>query len=132
MVFWFFAFLSMAQTNYLHRRQEKLKFQLLNTEKNQKLSQLAYLNSQLDTHFLFNALTGIRYLVTHTPSTARSSLDAFSDLLRFAIESSKETKTQLNNEISFTHDYLKLRQLERDKPLNYSICLLYTSPSPRD
>jgi len=73
-------------------------------------SQLAALNSQLQPHFLFNALHTVSSLVHVDPDAADRALDELGRLLRYALRQSNEDVT-LRQEWEFTREYLAFEAL---------------------
>jgi LytS/YehU family sensor histidine kinase len=73
-------------------------------------SQLASLNTQLQPHFLFNALHTVSALVHVDPDRADRALDELGHLLRYALRQSGED-VALRQEWEFTRDYLAFEAL---------------------
>jgi hypothetical protein len=73
-------------------------------------AQLAALNSQLQPHFLFNALHTVSALVHVDPDRADRALDDLGHLLRYALRQSGDEVT-LRQEWEFTRDYLAFEAL---------------------
>ena len=77
-----------------------------------KLSELRMqgLKNQLEPHFLFNALNSISALVrTKDSRNAQIALHRLSELLRYAVNSSRERLVTLAAEKKFVEDYLELQ-----------------------
>jgi hypothetical protein len=73
-------------------------------------AQLAALNTQLQPHFLFNALHTVSALVHVDPDRADRALDDLGHLLRYALRQASEDVT-LRQEWEFTRDYLAFEAL---------------------
>jgi len=86
-------------------RREKAAREKLNLE-------LGYIRSQLNPHFIFNALNSIQGLVnTHQPEAANRYLSDFGMLLRDSLARSDKDTTPLEQEIRILDTYLLLEQL---------------------
>ncbi|MGW8316281.1 MAG: histidine kinase [Bacteroidales bacterium] len=86
------------------RRQELLKKQLN--------SELKAIRSQLNPHFLFNALNSIQNFINKSDAkTANQHLTKFSLLMRRIIELSEKDSITLKEELDFNKTYVELEQL---------------------
>lgn len=74
-------------------------------------AELRALRSQLEPHFLFNALNGISALVGQDPERARRMLVRLSELLRLALERRDAALAPLARDLEFAARYLELQQL---------------------
>lgn len=73
-------------------------------------SQLAALRSQLNPHFLFNALHTVVHLIPKEPARAAHAAEQLAGLLRSTLEDEQELVT-LGEEWSFIERYLQLESL---------------------
>jgi hypothetical protein len=73
-------------------------------------AQLAYLETQLQPHFLFNSLGAVLELAHESPSTAARMLRQLADLLRFAVHGRGQTVT-LAKELDALEPYLEIQRL---------------------
>jgi hypothetical protein len=108
-LFLFFGGISVALkvTQRLYRSEEEKK----ELERQKSVSELLWLKSQLNPHFLFNTLNNIYSLVSVCPDDARSSISQLSDMLRYVLYDSSEELVSLNDEISFVRNYVKLMEI---------------------
>jgi signal transduction histidine kinase len=90
-----------AQRNAAQRRAEAAELALARAE-------LRALRAQINPHFLFNALTTIRYFVRTDADVARRLLLNLSQVLQSALHS--EQFISLQDEITFVKAYLSLEQ----------------------
>lgn len=72
------------------------------------VSQLQVLNSQLNPHFLFNAINDIRALILAQPAQARDSLAELADMLRYSLQPNHQDKVAVSEELSNAEHYLNL------------------------
>lgn len=84
-------------------------------EKEKLEAELKLLKSQLNPHFLFNALNNIYFLIKKDPNTAAEALAGFSDLLRFQLYQANNKFVALDQEIDYLKQYIKLAQLRKDE-----------------
>ena len=73
-------------------------------------ARLGALQTQLNPHFLFNALNAISAHVERTPRTARRMLEQLGDLLRLSLSHSEDQEISLAEEIEFIDKYIGLQQ----------------------
>jgi len=86
--------------------QEKLK-----AENTARTAELELLKTQLNPHFLFNALNSIKALVSIDPEQSRDAIVKLSELLRFTLQYNKEQEIPLHEEIEEVKKYLELEEL---------------------
>ena len=78
---------------------------------------------------LINALLGDHYLVSSpNPTTAATTEISYGHDSQITLK----TNTQLLNELNQLLEYQNVSFNSLEKFMNSNICLLYTSPSPRD
>jgi sensor histidine kinase YesM len=86
----------------------------LNTERlerNFAEAQLAILRTQLDPHFLFNALNTISAQVEHEPRLARQMIEHLGDLLRLSLSTCNRSEVELVEELTFVDHYLAIQKI---------------------
>lgn len=88
-----------------------------------KSAELELLKTQLNPHFLFNALNSIKALVLIDQEKARDAIIKLSELLRFTLNYEKAPLIALNEEINEVIKYLELEQIRFGKRLEVKIVL---------
>lgn len=89
--------------------------------------QLAALRSQMNPHFIFNALNSIKkFVLSNDAENADIYLGKFSRLIRSILNNTREANISLEKEIEMLSLYLELEKLRFGKKLNYCI---YLDPS---
>lgn len=83
-------------------------------------AELRALRSQINPHFLFNALTTIGYLIKAAPETALETLMKLTQLLRRVLNSSEEFST-LGSEIKLIESYLEIEKARFEDRLSIEI-----------
>jgi ligand-binding sensor domain-containing protein len=86
------------------------------------LSQLENLRSQMNPHFIFNALNSIQeYIVLNEKELASSFLVKFSRLIRIYLEQSRESEVTLKQELNALNIYLELEKNRFEDILDYKV-----------
>lgn len=80
-------------------------------------NQLANLRSQLNPHFMFNALNSIRGLIGEDPDRAQRSITQLSAILRNAMATVKRRTVPLGEEIDMVRAYLALESMRFEERL---------------
>ena len=88
--------------------------------------ELTGLRNQINPHFLFNMLNGIKALVRTDQEKAVTIIMKLSEFLRYQLYENNEEKILLKSEINFLTNFLDLEKLRRDN------LLIYISPSKDD
>lgn len=101
--------------------QLKAKNQQLVIEK--KISELIYLKSQTNPHFLFNTLNNIYLLTRDKSDLASKTVLRLSDILRYMLYETESDLVAVDKEIKIIGDYLELEKIRYDETLklNFSI-----------
>ncbi|WP_103926380.1 sensor histidine kinase [Algoriphagus boritolerans] len=78
---------------------------------------LNHLKSQLNPHFIFNALNSVRALVDEDPEKAKSAITRISNMLRFSLMMDKKQVIDFADELSTVKDYLALESIRFEERL---------------
>jgi len=85
-------------------------------------AQLAALRSQMNPHFIFNALNSIKkFVVANEALEAEKYLGKFSKLIRIILDNSQTEMVSIEREINLLGLYLDLEKLRFGEKLNYRI-----------
>lgn len=98
--------------NYFERYNNSLKM-----EASLREIELNNLKSQLNPHFIFNALNSIRALVDENPGKSKQAITQLSGLLRSSLNSAREQLTPLREELRIVQDYLGLETIRFEERL---------------
>jgi two-component system LytT family sensor kinase len=90
-------------------------------------SELSFLRSQLNPHFLFNSLNNIYSLVNQGSEKALDAIAGFSDLMRYMLYDASEN-IRLSDEINYINKYIHLQQLRFDFELPVKISVVGVTP----
>jgi hypothetical protein len=74
-------------------------------------SELERLKKQLNPHFLFNALNGIKALILTEPLQSREAIGQLSDLLRLSLKTNLFDNIPLNEEMEILENYLSIEKI---------------------
>lgn len=96
---------------HILKRNQEISQQKLLVENIAKTSELELLKSQLNPHFLFNALNSIKALVLIDTEKAREVIIKLSELLRFTLNYEKTPLIRLSDEINEVVKYLELEKI---------------------
>jgi len=93
-------------------------------------TELNFLKSQINPHFLFNSLNSVYFLINKDNSEARNALHKFSEMLRYQLyEMMRDKNIPIEKEIRYLEDYVDLQKLRKDE--KYSVEFNY-SPDVKD
>ncbi|MCU0357265.1 MAG: histidine kinase [Cyclobacteriaceae bacterium] len=79
--------------------------------------ELSNLKSQLNPHFIFNALNSIRALVDENPAKAKQAINQLSNILRNSLAFEKKGLTKFDDELKMVKDYLSLESVRFEERL---------------
>jgi two-component system, LytTR family, sensor kinase len=100
-----------------------LRDRLRNDRRNQRLekehteNELRFLKSQMNPHFLFNAINSIYVLIRKDPDLAEHTLARFSDMLRYQLYDCSTDFIPIEKEITYLENYIRLEQLRKGPAL---------------
>lgn len=83
--------------------------------------ELKTLKSQLNPHFIFNALNSIRALINENPESAQTAVTYLSNILRYSLKKGHIETVSLSDELLTVTDYLKLESIRFEERLKYKI-----------
>ena len=80
-------------------------------ERRNMQSELMYLKSQINPHFLFNTLNSLYALTLRKSDKAPEIVIGLSEIMRYMLYECNERYVKLSKEISYLNNYIKLEQL---------------------
>jgi two-component system, LytTR family, sensor kinase len=83
--------------------------------------ELNNLKSQLNPHFMFNAMNSIRALIQENPEKAKDAITMLSNILRNTLQLEKNKLIPLEDEMNLVKDYLSLEKIRYEQRLNYTL-----------
>lgn len=97
---------------YFERYNTSLKYEASMIE-----IELNNLKSQLNPHFIFNALNSIRALVDENPVKSKQAINQLSNILRNSLATEKKGLTNFEDELKTVRDYLGLESIRFEERL---------------
>ncbi len=79
--------------------------------------ELKNLRSQLNPHFMFNAMNSIRALIDESPEESKKAVTQLSNVLRASLIHAKREKVTLDEELTLVNDYLSLEKIRYEERL---------------
>lgn len=79
------------------------------------------LMQQLHPHFLFNALSVLKSLITQKPDVASDYTLRLSEFLRYSVKHQNDDLVRVSEELQFTSDYIELQKMRFGKALSFRI-----------
>lgn len=101
----------------------KAEIQQLRIESTLKEAELNKLKSQLNPHFMFNAMNGIRAMVDEDPMKAKEAITQLSHILRQTLTLEKNKLISFEEEMKLVKDYLALEKMRFEERLEYDFVL---------
>jgi hypothetical protein len=95
-------------------RSEIERLRLMATVKD---AELRALKSQVNPHFIFNALNSLRALIDEEPVRARQAVTQLANLLRYSLQSGQLETVPFEDELRIVNDYLALEQVRHEERL---------------
>lgn len=74
-------------------------------------SELKFLRSQINPHFLFNTLNNINSLIRSKPEQAEKSVVRLSNLMRYMLRTGDQPRVPLKDEFDYLLNYIELQKL---------------------
>ena len=84
-------------------------------------AQLDALRYQLNPHFLFNALSSIRTLISEDQTRARDMVTSFAHMLRRSLDDSGAAEIPLGEELAGIEEYLAIERVRFEHNLNVAV-----------
>ncbi len=102
--------------HYFERYNLSLKYEVA-----MKRMELNRLKSQLNPHFIFNALNSIRALVDEDPAKSKKAINHLSNILRSSLSADRTELISLKEEMETVKDYLAMETIRFEERLNFKI-----------
>ena len=93
---------------------------VIRLEKAKLETEIKFLKSQINPHFLFNSLHNIYGLTVIQSDLASDQILKLSDILRYMLYDSNEETVPLQREIEYLKNYIELAQLKDSRGMNVS------------
>jgi tetratricopeptide (TPR) repeat protein len=106
---------------YVNRLQAQKKAQMLQVESDLRESRMKAIRSQLNPHFIFNALNSIQYLFySGDKKTASQFMGDFATLMRNVLDMSSKSDVTIAEEQKMLTHYLDLEKMRMENAFDYA------------
>ncbi len=95
---------------YFLKRNESQKQKQFELEQKKTEMELKFLRSQINPHFLFNALNNIYSMTYMGDKNAPQAVLSLSEMLRYLVDNSKDERILLKNEINYVEKYVEFQR----------------------
>ena len=109
-----FAILLLSTVSKLLMNKIKTEQKSINIENEHLLSEMKFLKSQINPHFLFNSLNNIYSLVQSKEDIAPDMLLKLSRMLRYMLYECNDNFVTIDKEIQYINNYIALQQLKTE------------------
>jgi len=96
-------------------------FSKVGTEKESMQSELRFLKSQINPHFLFNTLNSLYALTLKKDDKAPDIVIKLSEMMRYMLYECNEPRVPLKKEINYLKNYLDLERLRQRKGIDIQL-----------
>ncbi|MBL4673953.1 MAG: histidine kinase [Arenicella sp.] len=114
---WMMAYIGITS----RRKTKQVEIDNLRLQNSLKEAELTSLSNQLNPHFLFNALNNIRFMIHEDANNAERMLMSLSGVLRYSLESSKNEKVSLKEELEISRLYIDLIKIQFEERLQFTL-----------
>lgn len=99
-----------------------IKNSRMRAEKEKVALRQRLLRSQMNPHFIFNALSAIQhFMYKREPQETGKFLTAFARMIRMTLESTQEEAISLRKELDWLNNYVSIQQLRFDNTIRYHV-----------
>ncbi|HEY4111309.1 sensor histidine kinase [Puia sp.] len=120
-LFYALWFIIISTLLFYSQRWAEQRAQVRNIQINQLQTELKYLRSQINPHFLFNGLNTIYGTIDLQNSQARNMVVQFSDLLRYNLYEAETDQVHLHQEVAYLQNYVALQRARSDASLSIAL-----------
>lgn len=113
---------------YIRKNQQK-QHQILQTEVSTKSAALSSLRSQINPHFLFNALNSLYALALKENSEQTADgIQKLGDMMRFMLHENNHERITLKSEVEYLHNYVEIQRMRLDENQDIEIRINIQEP----
>ncbi len=114
-----------ASMLYITQKWAEQQEQVKNSQINQLQTELKYLRSQINPHFLFNGLNTVYGYIDMSNRQARDMMVQFSDLLRYNLYEADVDMIALEKEVKYLHNYVDLQKARSNDNMQVTLTVNY-------
>ncbi|HTE00376.1 MAG TPA: histidine kinase [Mucilaginibacter sp.] len=93
----------------------RMEKRLVEVEKEKINTELSFLRSQINPHFLFNVMNTIYFQIEKSNTDARLSVEKLSEMLRYQLYECTSDKIQIHKELLYIQNYVAIQTLRMEK-----------------
>jgi two-component system LytT family sensor kinase len=106
---------------YFFRNFKKEEIKNLTHQSKMNEIQLNKFKSQLNPHFIFNSMNGLRSLIDEDTNRAKEGITQLSNILRHTLTIDRKQLIHLDEELKLVEDYLNLEKIRLEERLEFKI-----------
>ena len=110
---------------YITQKWSEQEERVKNIQINQLQTELKYLGSQINPHFLFNGLNAVYGSIEMSNSQAREMMVQFSDLLRYNLYDADVDMIALEKEVKYLENYVALQKARSNDNMGVNLIVSY-------
>ncbi len=118
-----------ASMLYITQKWSEREEQVKNSQINQLQTELKYLRSQINPHFLFNGLNTVYGYIDISNRRARDMMVQFSDLLRYNLYEADVDMIELEKEVKYLKNYVALQKARSNDNMEVTLNVNYQNGS---
>ncbi len=99
----------------------RLRRQLYEVEKEKVSTELNFLRSQMNPHFLFNVINTIYFQIDKRNTDARATVEKLSEMLRYQLYECTSDKIEIKKELDYIKNYVAVQTLRMEKGLDIQL-----------
>lgn len=107
-----------SMTKYLIDKQEKTNIEIETLKRGKAESELKFLKTQINPHFLFNALNNIYSMAYTGDKSAPEKITMLSDMLRYVLYDCESDYISLYKEVDYINSFMEFQQLKTENRQN--------------
>ena len=92
----------------------RIERKLHEVEKEKISTELDFLRSQINPHFLFNVMNTIYFQISKENTDARESIEKLSEMLRYQLYECTTDKIEINKELAYLKNYVSIQALRME------------------
>ena len=93
----------------------RLRKRLVEVEKEKINTELNFLRSQINPHFLFNVINTIYFQIDKKNTEARATVEKLSEMLRYQLYECTSDKIEIKKELDYIKNYVSVQTLRMEK-----------------
>ncbi|HEV8082476.1 MAG TPA: histidine kinase [Chitinophagaceae bacterium] len=101
----------------------QMEKRLREVEKEKISTELNFLRSQVNPHFLFNVMNTIYFQIDKENIQARASVEKLSEMLRYQLYECTSDKIDIGKELEYIKNYVAMQTLRMEKGTDIKLCI---------